>query len=42
MIWRPKYDVNRLIAEMVDADIDLFERDMHLKKGGYRVLNYLE
>lgn len=40
--WKPKYDVNALIAEMVDADIDLFERDMHLKKGGYRVLNYHE
>ena len=40
--WKPKYDVNALIAEMVDADIDLFERDMHLRKGGYRVLNYHE
>jgi len=40
--WKPKYDVNALIAEMVDADLDLFKRDMHLKQGGYRVLSYNE
>jgi len=40
--WKPKYDVNTLIAEMVDADLDLFKRDMLLKQGGYRVLSYNE
>lgn len=40
--WKPKYTVDTLLAEMVDADLDLFKRDMHLQKGGYRVLNYLE
>jgi GDPmannose 4,6-dehydratase len=40
--WKPKYTVETLLAEMVDADLDLFRRDKHLQKGGYRVLNYLE
>jgi GDPmannose 4,6-dehydratase len=40
--WKPKYDVNTLIKEMVDADLALFQADLHLKQGGYRVLNYLE
>lgn len=40
--WKPRYTVETLLAEMVDADLDLFKRDMHLKQGGYRVLNYLE
>jgi GDPmannose 4,6-dehydratase len=40
--WKPKYTVDTLLAEMVDADLDLFRRDKHLQKGGYRVLNYLE
>jgi GDPmannose 4,6-dehydratase len=40
--WKPKYTVDTLLAEMVDADLDLFRRDQHLQKGGYRVLNYLE
>jgi GDPmannose 4,6-dehydratase len=40
--WKPKYTVDTLLAEMVDADLDLFKRDRHLQKGGYRVLNYLE
>jgi GDPmannose 4,6-dehydratase len=40
--WKPKYDVNALIKEMVESDLALFQADMHLKQGGYRVLNYLE
>jgi GDPmannose 4,6-dehydratase len=40
--WKPKYDVDSLLKEMVEADLALFNRDLHLKQGGYRVLNYLE
>jgi GDPmannose 4,6-dehydratase len=40
--WKPKYDVNALIKEMVEADLVLFQADMHLKQGGYRVLNFHE
>ncbi len=38
--WKPKYDVNALIAEMVDADMNLMRRDSHLKQGGFRIFNY--
>ena len=40
--WKPKYDVNALIAEMVDSDLELMKREMHLQKGGFRILNYNE
>jgi GDPmannose 4,6-dehydratase len=40
--WTPKYDVNQLLTEMVDADLDLMRRETHLKQGGFRVLNYHE
>lgn len=36
--WTPQYDVNKLVEEMVDADLALFERDKLLQKGGYRIL----
>ena len=38
--WKPKYDVNSLLTEMVDADLTLMRRDSHLKQGGFRVFNY--
>ena len=40
--WKPKHDVNSLIAEMVDADLALMRRDSHLKQGGFRIFNYHE
>jgi GDPmannose 4,6-dehydratase len=40
--WKPKYDVNSLLKEMVDSDLDLMRRDTHLKEGGFRVYNYHE
>lgn len=40
--WEPKYDVNQLLTEMVDADLDLMRRERHLKQGGFRIFNYHE
>jgi GDPmannose 4,6-dehydratase len=40
--WKPKYDVNKLLSEMVDADIALMQREALLKQGGFRVLSYHE
>jgi GDPmannose 4,6-dehydratase len=40
--WKPKYNVNTLLEEMVDADLDLMRKETHLKHGGFRVLNYHE
>jgi GDPmannose 4,6-dehydratase len=40
--WVPKYDVNALLREMVDADLDLMRGENHLKNGGFRVYNFHE
>jgi GDPmannose 4,6-dehydratase len=40
--WEPKYDVNALLKEMVDADLNLMRRESHLKQGGFRIFNYHE
>jgi GDPmannose 4,6-dehydratase len=40
--WTPKYALEDMIAEMVAADIDLFQREIHLKQGGYNVLRQKE
>ena len=33
--WQPKYDLPALVKEMVQADIDLFEREKLLSIAGY-------
>ena len=40
--WKPKYDVNSLIAEMVEADLTLMRRERHLKSGGFQTYSYHE
>lgn len=40
--WKPKYTVDALLKEMVDADIALMQQEHHLKMGGFKVLNYHE
>jgi GDPmannose 4,6-dehydratase len=40
--WAPKYSVETLCKEMVQADIELFKRDKYLLEGGHRILNYRE
>jgi GDPmannose 4,6-dehydratase len=40
--WAPKYSVETLCKEMVQADIELFKRDKYLLEGGHRVLNHRE
>ena len=40
--WKPKYDVNALLREMVDADLDLMRGESHLKKGGFKIYNFHE
>ena len=36
--WSPTCTLSEMIKEMVDTDLDLFRRDVLLKKGGYKVL----
>ena len=37
--WKPKYDLSKLVKEMMAADIDLFSREKFLKSAGYYVKN---
>ncbi|HEY5824770.1 MAG TPA: GDP-mannose 4,6-dehydratase [Cyclobacteriaceae bacterium] len=40
--WKPKYDLAMLVKEMVASDVQLFQRDLHLLKGGHKVLRHAE
>lgn len=40
--WEPEYDLDGLIQDMMQSDIKLFKQDEHLRKGGFRTLNYYE
>jgi GDPmannose 4,6-dehydratase len=40
--WKPKYNVEELIKEMVKSDIELFEKDKYLKNGGFEIYNHYE
>lgn len=40
--WKPKYDLDALIREMVHHDLALFRRDHYLKEGGHKILDYNE
>jgi GDPmannose 4,6-dehydratase len=40
--WKPTYNVKSLVQEMVAADLDLFKKDIHLKKGGFNTLSHQE
>ncbi|MFK7946496.1 MAG: GDP-mannose 4,6-dehydratase [Saprospiraceae bacterium] len=40
--WEPKYDLQMLCSEMVQADIELFKRDQFLKEAGFKIKNEFE
>lgn len=40
--WTPKYTLQEMAKEMVQADIELFRRDVLLKESGYRTANKFE
>jgi GDPmannose 4,6-dehydratase len=40
--WSPKYDLDKLIDEMVASDMQLFRRDNYLKEGGHKIFQYHE
>jgi GDPmannose 4,6-dehydratase len=40
--WAPRYDLDRLIREMVLSDLELFKRDHYLKQGGHKIFEYNE
>ena len=40
--WVPKYDLKGLVEEMVQAELELFERDIKLRSHGFSTLNQAE
>lgn len=40
--WVPKYDLQRLVEDMMKSDLHLMKKDEYLKDGGFRALNYFE
>ena len=40
--WIPKYTLDQLAKEMIDADLELFRKEVLLKESGYRTLNQYE
>jgi GDPmannose 4,6-dehydratase len=40
--WQPEYDLEALIKDMMQSDIKLMKKELHLKNGGFKVLNYFE
>lgn len=40
--WKPEFDLDGLIKDMIWSDIKLMEKEQLLKKNGYRINNYFE
>jgi len=40
--WEPKYDLQALCSEMVQADLELFKKEQHLKNAGFEIKNEFE
>lgn len=40
--WKPKYDLQGLVSEMVAADLELFRKEKLLKDSGYTIKNQYE
>jgi len=40
--WVPKYDLQALVTDMVQADLQLIKKDDYLKKNGFNTPNYFE
>lgn len=40
--WKPKVQLPELVKMMVENDVKLAEKEVHLKNGGYEVKNYYE
>ncbi|WOK06300.1 GDP-mannose 4,6-dehydratase [Imperialibacter roseus] len=40
--WKPKYQLEGLVEEMMDSDVKLFQRDIHLISAGHKVLKQVE
>ncbi|MDN4164750.1 GDP-mannose 4,6-dehydratase [Cytophagales bacterium LB-30] len=40
--WAPRYTLSELVKEMMEADMELFRKDLYLKEGGHKINSYNE
>lgn len=40
--WQPKYNLQALVEDMMQADLQLMKKDEYLKDGDFKTLNYFE
>ena len=40
--WSPKYDLSMLVADIMQSDLKLMQKDKYLKDGGYTIMRYFE
>ncbi|MDP3928099.1 MAG: GDP-mannose 4,6-dehydratase [Bacteroidota bacterium] len=40
--WKPKFDVHMLVADMMQADLQLMKKDKFLKDSGHAIMRYFE
>ncbi|WP_346861930.1 GDP-mannose 4,6-dehydratase [uncultured Draconibacterium sp.] len=40
--WEPEYNLQALIADMMQSDIKLMKKESYLREGGFEILNYFE
>ncbi len=40
--WKPKYNLQTLVEDMMQSDLNLMKKDEYLKRGNYKTLNYFE
>ncbi len=40
--WKPKYDLQALVEDMMNGDIKTMKKEKYLKDGGFQTMNYFE
>jgi GDPmannose 4,6-dehydratase len=40
--WKPKYNLQNLIAEMVAADVDVYRKEIYVREAGYKIYDQYE
>lgn len=40
--WQPKHSLQDLVKDMMQSDLNLFQKDLYLQQGGHEVKNYFE